>query len=117
MWGSSVINVFAHFQAGNCTLREAVILASVLAKCSIPMLHSAAAILKIAEMDYNGANSIFLKTLLDKKYALPYRVVDAVVFHFLGYVSALHQSLINFLQSVYSVIKHCLLKLLILVEI
>lgn len=90
MWGSSVITVFAYFQAGNCTLREAVILASVLAKCSIPMLHSAAAILKIAEMDYNGANSIFLKTLLDKKYALPYRVVDAVVFHFLGYVSALH---------------------------
>lgn len=71
-------------QAGNCTLREAVILASIMAKCSIPMLHSAAAILKIAEMDYNGANSIFLKTLLDKKYALPYRVVDAVVFHFLG---------------------------------
>lgn len=72
-------------EAGNCTLREAIILASVLAKSSIPMLHSAAAILKIAEMDYNGANSIFLKTLLDKKYALPYRVVDAVVFHFLGF--------------------------------
>lgn len=89
MRGSSIIEVFAYFQAGNCTLREAIILASVLAKSSIPMLHSAAAILKIAEMDYNGANSIFLKTLLDKKYALPYRVVDAVVFHFLGYVSAL----------------------------
>ena len=70
-------------QAGNCTLREAVILSSILAKNSIPMLHSAAAILKIAEMDYNGANSIFLRTLLDKKYALPFRVVDAVVFHFL----------------------------------
>ena len=51
------------------------------------MLHSAAAILKIAEMDYNGANSIFLRTLLDKKYALPFRVVDAVVFHFLKLVS------------------------------
>jgi essential nuclear protein 1 len=60
-----------------------VIISSILAKNSIPMLHSAAAILKIAEMDYNGANSIFLRTLLDKKYALPFRVVDAVVFHFL----------------------------------
>jgi len=49
------------------------------------MLHSAAAILKLAEMDYNGATSIFLRILFDKKYALPYRVVDAVVFHFLGY--------------------------------
>lgn len=66
-------------------MREAVIIASILAKNSIPMLHSAAAILKIAEMDYNGANSIFLRTLLDKKYALPFRVIDAVVFHFLRY--------------------------------
>ena len=74
------------YQAGDCTLREAVIIGSILAKNSIPMLHSAAAILKIAEMDYNGANSIFLRALLDKKYALPYRVIDAVVFHFLGLV-------------------------------
>ena len=71
------------FQSGTCTLREAIIISSSLSKNSIPMLHSAAAILKIAEMDYNGANSIFLRTLLDKKYALPFRVVDAVVFHFL----------------------------------
>jgi len=48
------------------------------------MLHSAAAILKLAEMKYNGACSVFMRTLLDKKYALPYRVVDAVVYHFLG---------------------------------
>ena len=74
-------------ESGTCTLREATIVSSVLAKNSIPMLHSAAAILKIAEMDYNGANSIFLRTLLDKKYALPYRVIDAVVFHFLRYVT------------------------------
>lgn len=70
------------FQAGNCTLQEAVIISSILLKNSIPMLHSAAALLKIAEMDYNGANSIFIRTLCDKKYALPYRVVDALVFHF-----------------------------------
>ena len=73
-------------QSGTCSLREAVIIAGVIAKNSIPMLHSAAAILKIAEMEYTGANSIFLKTLLDKKYALPYRVIDATVYHFLRYV-------------------------------
>lgn len=70
-------------ESGTCTLREAVIIGSVLAKNSIPTLHSSAAILKIAEMDYTGANSIFLRIFLDKKYALPYRVIDAVVFHFL----------------------------------
>ncbi|KAJ9589097.1 hypothetical protein L9F63_017601, partial [Diploptera punctata] len=70
-------------ESGTCTLREAIIIGSVIAKNSIPILHSSAAILKIAEMDYNGANSIFLRIFFDKKYALPYRVVDAAVFHFL----------------------------------
>ena len=56
---------------------------SIIAKNSIPLLHSSAAMLKIAEMDYSGANSIFLRVLLEKKYALPYRVIDAVVYHFL----------------------------------
>lgn len=70
-------------ESGTCTLREAVIIGSVIAKNSIPILHSSAAILKIAEMDYTGANSIFLRIFLDKKYALPYRVVDGIVFHFL----------------------------------
>ena len=74
-------------ESGTCTLREALIISSVLAKTSIPMLHSSAALLKIAEMDYTGANSIFLHTLLDKKYALPFRVVDAVVFHFVRFTT------------------------------
>jgi len=74
-------------QSGTCTLREAIIIGSVIARNSIPVLHSSAAILKIAEMDYTGANSIFLRIFFDKKYALPYRVVDAAVFHFLGYVN------------------------------
>lgn len=50
------------------------------------MLHTAAAMLKIAEMDYSGANSMFLRLLIDKKYTLPFRVVDGLVNHFLRYV-------------------------------
>ncbi|XP_015740678.1 bystin [Coturnix japonica] len=72
-------------ESGTCTLREAIIIGSILTKCSIPVLHSSAAMLKIAEMPYNGANSIFLRLLIDKKYALPFRVVDALVFHFLAF--------------------------------
>eukprot|EP00095_Tigriopus_kingsejongensis_P008334 maker-scaffold395_size185061-snap-gene-0.27 protein:Tk08334 transcript:maker-scaffold395_size185061-snap-gene-0.27-mRNA-1 annotation:"PREDICTED: bystin-like" len=72
-------------ESGDCTLREAIIVGSVLAKNSIPIMHSCASLLKIAEMEYSGANSIFLRILLDKKYALPYRVVDAIVFHFLRF--------------------------------
>ncbi|WVQ80698.1 hypothetical protein IAT38_002803 [Cryptococcus sp. DSM 104549] len=66
-----------------CTLKEAAIVASVLSKVSIPVLHSAAALLRLASMDYAGPNSLFIRILLDKKYALPYKVVDAIVFHFI----------------------------------
>lgn len=34
-------------------------------------------------MDYSGANSLFLRTLIDKKYTLPYKAIDALVKHFL----------------------------------
>jgi len=92
-------------ESGTCTLREAIIVGSVLAKNSIPVLHSCAAMLKIAEMEYSGSNSIFLRILLDKKYALPYRVVDSVVFHFLNFRNdkrtmpvLWHQAMLTFVQ-------------------
>lgn len=72
-------------EAGDCTLREAIIFGSVIARNQIPVLHSSACLLKICEMEYSGANSIFIRTFLDKRYALPYRVVDAAVFHFLKF--------------------------------
>jgi len=89
----------------NCTLKECVVIASVLARNSIPVLHSCAAMIKIAEMEYSGANSIFLRVLCDKKYALPYRVIDACVFHFLGFRNDTrkmpvlwHQAFLTFVQ-------------------
>lgn len=92
-------------ESGTCSLREAIIVGSVLAKNSIPVLHACAAMLKIAEMEYSGGNSIFLRIILDKKYALPYRVIDAVVFHFLNFRSdkrelpvLWHQALLVFCQ-------------------
>jgi essential nuclear protein 1 len=88
-----------------CTLREAVVLSSVLTRGSIPMLHSAAALLKLAELPYAGTTSFFLRVLLDKKYALPFRVIDALVDHFLRFKNETkqvpvvwHQSLLTFVQ-------------------
>lgn len=49
------------------------------------MLHSAAALLHLASMPYKGPTSLFIRVLLDKKYALPFKVVDALVFHFLRF--------------------------------
>jgi essential nuclear protein 1 len=91
--------------SGSCTLREAVILTSVLRRASIPVLHSAAALLRIAEMPYSGVNSFFIRVLLDKRYALPYRVVDALVDHFTRFSGeerqlpvVWHQALLAFVQ-------------------
>lgn len=56
-------------------------------------------------MDYTGPNSLFIRVLLDKKYALPYKVVDALVFHFIRFKRdprimpvLWHQSFLVFVQ-------------------
>jgi essential nuclear protein 1 len=69
-------------QSRTCSLREATIIGSVLAKVSVPGNHSAAALLRLAEMPYSGSTSLFVRVLLHKKYALPRRVIDALVKHF-----------------------------------
>ena len=130
--------------SGTCTLREAFIVTSVIRRTSIPVLHSAAALLRIAgarrarsccprhlqalvqtralvltvraapppalapppaELPYSGTNSFFIRVLLDKKYALPYRVIDALVDHFTRFKSeervlpvVWHQALLCFVQ-------------------
>ncbi|KAK5095762.1 snoRNA-binding rRNA-processing protein [Exophiala xenobiotica] len=116
--------LFPLVQSG-CTLKEANIVSSVLAKIKVPVLHSAAALLRLCEMSAEqtsqinseaaGSANIFIRVLLGKKYALPYKVVDALVFHFLRFrgskgVEALganesklpvlwHQSLLVFAQT------------------
>ena len=86
--------LFPLVASGTCTLREATIVGSVLARVSIPVLHSATALYRLCEIaaeqmmqdvESAGACNIFIRTLLEKKYALPYRVVDALVFHFLRF--------------------------------
>ncbi|PWN52078.1 Bystin-domain-containing protein [Violaceomyces palustris] len=77
--------LFPLCESGTLTLKEAAIVSSVLSKISIPVLHSAAALLRLAEMEYSGPTSLFIRVLLDKKYALPYKVVDSLVFHFLKF--------------------------------
>lgn len=92
-WFKGVL--FPLLTEGLCTLREAQIISSVLARVSVPVLHSAAALLRLTEIaaeqtssistEAAGATNIFIRTLLEKKYALPYKVVDGLVFHFLRF--------------------------------
>lgn len=74
-------------EAGDCTLREATIVAGVVSQTSIPVGYSAAALILISRMEYNGANSIFMRTILNKKYSLPLSAIDATVEHFMGFMN------------------------------
>ncbi|KAF9590491.1 hypothetical protein IFM89_035464 [Coptis chinensis] len=97
--------LFPLCESGTCNLREAVIIGSVIQKNSISPLHAGAALCTLADMEYCGTTSYFIKILLDKKYALPYRVLDAVVAHFMRFLDdqrvmpvIWHQSLLTFVQ-------------------
>lgn len=88
-----------------CTLREAAIVASVLQRVSIPVHHSAVAIHKLAQLEYSGAASIFISTLLNKKYSLPAPVIGSLVRHFSSFTDddrvlpvLWHQCLLVFVQ-------------------
>lgn len=89
-----------------CTLREALIISSVLQKVSIPMLHSAVAILKLAEMHYSGSNALFLRTLLLKKYALPYKVIDRLVEFFCKWTTSTEPPPVLWQQTLLSFVQH-----------
>ncbi|KAG9237759.1 rRNA processing protein-like protein Bystin [Amylocarpus encephaloides] len=82
--------------SGTCTLKEAHIISGVLVRVSVPVLHSAAAIKGLCDIaaqessagtEGGGATNIFIKALLEKKYALPFQVIDSLVFHFLRFRS------------------------------
>jgi len=88
-----------------CTVREALIMSSILSKNSIPAIHASVALLKLSEMEYSGPVTLFMKTLLNKKYSLPYRVIDGLVKYFVGFEAderempvVWHQNLLTFVQ-------------------
>ncbi|OMO83151.1 Bystin [Corchorus olitorius] len=127
--------LFPLCKSGTCNLREAVIIGSIHQKVKFHRNHSrlpsvqsmlldiamdlvvakdygklaafCVALLKLAEMEYCGTTSYFIKLLFEKKYGLPYNVVDAVVAHFMRFLEETrvmpviwHQSLLAFVQRV-----------------
>ncbi|ODQ78040.1 hypothetical protein BABINDRAFT_66069 [Babjeviella inositovora NRRL Y-12698] len=73
---------------GGCSVREATIAGSVLAKVSIPALHSSVALSYLIKQEFSPAGTVFIRILLEKKYALPYQTVDDVVFYFMNFRKA-----------------------------
>ncbi|KAI5970153.1 ENP1 [Candida margitis] len=73
---------------GYCSVREATIAASVLTKVSVPVLHSSVALAQLLQRDFSPATTVFIRVLIEKKYALPYQTLDELVFYFMRFRNA-----------------------------
>mmetsp|Transcript_50953 Transcript_50953/g.111626 ORF Transcript_50953/g.111626 Transcript_50953/m.111626 type:complete len:445 (+) Transcript_50953:124-1458(+) len=72
----------------NCTLQEAMIFGSILAKVRVPVQHSAAALIKLSRMNpWFGTTAMLMATLINKKHSLPYGVLTPLVDHFVAFLS------------------------------
>ena len=90
------------------SVREAVIVGSVVTKMSTPVLHAAAALYRIALIpasDWTPVVSILGSALISKKYALPAKVVEELVNHFCAFSNyneplpvVWHVGLLSFVQ-------------------
>jgi essential nuclear protein 1 len=92
--------------AENPNFKEASIVGSILRKCSIPVTHSSACLMKFVEEKKGGNGFLyFMKILLMKKYALPTPVKNALIEYFFRYIGSIeklpvswHQTLLTFIQ-------------------
>lgn len=91
--------------ADGCTAREAMIFSSILSTSSIPGPHAGVALYRLTQLPYSGPTALFIKTLINKKYALPISVLNAVCDYYLSFIDddrdfpvLWHQGLLSFVQ-------------------
>lgn len=77
--------IFPICQDEHTTLKEANVYCGVIAKASIPSLHAAAALMKISTGPYSGPKFMFIRCLLEKKFALPTKAVIFVLAYFCSF--------------------------------
>lgn len=84
--------VFPLVLSKTCTVKEAKVISSVMKRSKIPVIPAAAALEQMCEIaaeeasattELGSASSMFIRTLIEKRLALPYQVVDSLVFYFL----------------------------------
>ncbi|PFH32954.1 bystin protein [Besnoitia besnoiti] len=77
--------IFLPLALEGCSNRESIIVGSVVAKVSIPVLHGAAALMRLALVPpshWLPAVSVLMGILINKKYSLPVKAVQACAAHF-----------------------------------
>ncbi|GIQ89078.1 bystin, partial [Kipferlia bialata] len=68
--------------AEGCGAKTASAVAAAMHKWSIPSEYAAAGITKLLEVPYSPPQALFVKTLVSKRYALPYSVLDNLATHY-----------------------------------
>ncbi|CDI76100.1 bystin, putative [Eimeria acervulina] len=89
--GAFFKGIYLPLALNGCTIREAIIVGSVVAKVSIPVLHGAAALFRLAAVEPNQwipSVSLMMTVLIDKKYSLPIQAIDECVNHFHRFLSS-----------------------------
>jgi essential nuclear protein 1 len=76
-----------------CSVREATIAGSILTKISIPQSHSSAALNYLLGLEFSPASTVFIRVLLEKKYALPYQIIDECFFYFIKFRNIKEESM------------------------
>ena len=80
-----VIHIQMTYKQNNCTLKESRMITGVISKCSIPALHSAAAIMLILNLKLSGSLLTVLRGFINKKYSLPVSVVKRIINFFVEF--------------------------------
>ena len=105
--------IFPVLQDQHTTLKETSVYCSVIANTSIPALHAAAALMKISVGEYSGPRFMIVRTILDKKFALPTKSITSIFDYFcsfshseIGLPVIWHQALLVFVQRYKSEFDH-----------
>jgi len=88
------------------TVQCALIVGTILHKCTIPVIPASVALVKISELPFTSINAIILRALIDKRMSLPTQALDTLVGYFHKFVKddrtlpvLWHQTLLSFLTK------------------
>eukprot|EP00760_Papus_ankaliazontas_P002620 PhM_4_TR11188/c0_g1_i1/m.13801/K14797/ENP1, BYSL; essential nuclear protein 1 len=87
------------------SIQLALIVGTIIHKCTIPVIPAAIGLVKISEMEFSSVNAIVMRAIIDKRLNLPVQAVDAMVSYFHKFVRddrnlpvLWHQLLLTFLD-------------------
>lgn len=95
-------------ESKSCTVLEASVIARVIVQSQFPVLQSATALLKLSELSFTLPIGILVLVFLEKKQALPYRVIDTLIVKYFANQQTLGRDMVLpqiWFQALYTFVK------------